>query len=234
MLRPTLRALPLSVALAACAATPGCVSSQRMCDAQFACTGTASCVAGRCVAAGATATINGARRLLFEPVDVAYIQRGAGGDQGSQPEIATLGDGRRPRAIALLRFAVPLPPEATVVEAYLLLQRAPDVEADPTALLLHAARIVEPWDGRGVTWATQPGIEETRAPETRVSTGAGPLVRLDVHELVELWRQRSGEDFGLAVIAEPADPAGAGDGLPFVWRPGGEDRAGPRLELYIK
>jgi hypothetical protein len=112
-----------------------------------------------------------------------------------------------------------------------LLERADGVEADPSAVMLHASRIVESWDGRSVSWATQPRIEETGGPVTRVASSSARMVRLDVHGIVESWRQRSGDDFGLAVVAR-AD--GAGNGLPFALRPGSSDRLGPRLELYIK
>jgi hypothetical protein len=205
-----------------------CVSPPRMCASQAECGSSGSCVAGRCVANGATPAINTARRLLFVPVDSAFVRRGEGASE-SPPAIATLGDGRHPEAMALLRFDLPLPPEATVLEAYVLLERAPDVETDPAFVALHAARIVEAWDGRSVSWATQPRVEETGAPVTRVSSSSGPMVRLDVHDLVEQWRQRAGADFGVAVVAEAA-----GTGLPFALRPGGGDQAGPRLEVYIK
>jgi hypothetical protein len=199
-----------------------------MCASQAECGSSGSCVAGRCVANGATPAINTARRLLFTPVDAAFVKRGEGASE-SPPATATLGDGRNPEAMALLRFAMPLPPEATVLEAYILLERAPDVEPDPASVALHAARIVEPWDGRSVSWATQPRVEETGAPVTRVSSSSGPMVRIDVHDLVEQWRLRAGNDYGVAVMAEVG-----GGGIPFALRPGSRDRSGPRLEVYIK
>jgi hypothetical protein len=212
------------ISLALCS----CVSPPRMCASQPECGSAAACVAGRCVANGATPAINGARRVLHDPVDSAFIRRGEGPDD-STPAIATLGDSRHPHAMALLRFAVPLPPDATVLEAYILLERAPDVEADPSSIVLHAARIAEPWDGRSVSWATQPRIEETGAPLTRVSASSGSIVRLDVRDLVQSWRARTGGDFGVAVVAEASAA-----GLPFAMRPGHGQHSGPKLELYIK
>ena len=46
----------------------------------------------------------------------------------------------------LLRFSVPLAPEAVVLEAYVLLERASDVDCDPAPIDLHAARVTAPWD----------------------------------------------------------------------------------------
>jgi hypothetical protein len=227
-----------------------------MCTSAGECGATSSCVAGRCVASGAVPAIATARRLLYAPVEVAYLRRG---EARGVPAIATLGgsDG----AVALLRFSVPLPPEATVLEAYLLLERATDVDADPEAVALHAARIVEPWDVHSVSWARRPRIEEVGAPVTRVPPASGPWVRLDLREIVQRWRRRGSGDFGLAVVAERSSsaPASAGVAVALAPAPGRADPvlsalaapplassspilheapraelAGPRLELYVR
>jgi hypothetical protein len=170
-----------------------------MCVSEGDCGAQASCVAGRCVAHGATPAIDTARRLLFFPVDLAYVRSDA---DARDATAATLGGVRDQGAIVLLRFSAPVPAEANVLEAYLVLERAIDVEPDPTPIALHAARIVDPWDGRSVSWARQPRVEEVGAPVTRVSPAAGPLVRLDVRALMQRWRRRTGKDFGVAVVAE--------------------------------
>jgi len=233
-----------------------------MCAQESDCGSQASCVAGRCVAHGATPAIDTARRLLFTPMDLGYVTR-AGARDGA---LATLGRAGDP-GMAFLRFSVPLAPEATVLEAYVLLERATSVDADDAGIVLHAARVTAAWDGRTLSWATQPHVEELGAPLTRVSASGGPLVRLDVRELVQRWRKRARGELGLAIVTDgesvtgvafalaPGDgPRDKGDpvlappgpvaqpGSPFESRVAsaaavGDPRrqlVGPRLELYVK
>jgi hypothetical protein len=183
-----------------------------MCAAQSECAARSSCVSGRCVAQGATAAIDNARRLLFEPVDAAYLRRsGEAGDVA----VATFGRAADGGELALLRFAAELPPEANVLEAYLLLERVPNVDADPEPIALHAERIAEPWDSASVSWASSPRVEDIGAPVTRVSPSTGPMVRLEVRELVQAWRRRGHHDFGVAIAAEGTSATG----VSLAWRP---------------
>jgi hypothetical protein len=167
--------------------------------------------------------------LLFSPVDEAYIRRGDA--PGRPPESATLG--RRGGALLLLRFAIDLPPEANVIEAYLLLERAPDVDADPTPITLHVERVTEPWDGRSVSWARQPHLDEIGAPIASVRLPSGRRdMRLDVRSLVQRWARRSRDEFGIAVVAQGESATGVT--LVMVPGPSASEAAGPRLELYVK
>jgi len=176
-----------------------------MCTGEADCGAQASCVAGRCVAHGATPAIDTARRLLFLPTDIAYLRS----DTDTRDAVTgALGSSGALRAVVLLRFSARLPPEANVLEAYVVLERAADSDADPRPISLYAARIAEAWDSRGVSWARQPRIEEAGAPVTRVRPSAGRLVRLDVRALVQRWRRRSGEDFGIAVRGDEASSSG--------------------------
>jgi hypothetical protein len=184
-----------------------------MCASPSECSGGSACIAGRCVAQGATAAIDNGRRLLFEPVDAAYLRRR--GDHGDVP-IATLGRAGDGGAVALLRFSARVPPEANVLEAYLLLERAVNVDVDPAAsIALHAERVVEPWDSASVSWASSPRIEDVGAPVTRVSPTTGPLIRLEVRELVQSWRRHGHRDFGVAIVAEGTTVTG----VSFAWQP---------------
>jgi hypothetical protein len=196
-----------------------------MCASASECFARSACVAGRCVAQGATAAIDNGRRLLFEPVDAAYLRRR--GDLGDLP-VATLGRAGDGGAVALLRFSAHLPPEANVLEAYLLLERAVNVDADPASIALHAVRVVEPWDSASVSWASSPRIEDAGAPVTRVSPTTGPLIRLEVRELVQSWRRHGHRDFGVAIVAEGTTATG----VSFAWQPvpTAFDRRDPLLE----
>jgi hypothetical protein len=189
----------------------GCAPPPQMCMFEAECGAVASCVAGRCVRHGAVAAIATARRLTYGAREVALVSRD--GSVGSTPEIALLGRGDGARV--LLRYEVELPPDAEVLEAYLILERCRGVDADPTPVALHAARVVQTWDSSSVSWARQPRVEEVHSPVTRVWATSGPIVRLDVRQLVELWRRRRGDELGLAVLADGSSATG----VPFALRP---------------
>jgi hypothetical protein len=188
-----------------------------MCVADAGCGVSSACIAGRCLTRGATPAIATAVRKVYDPVDVAYLRpgeevRGAG--------LATLGRGDG--ALALFRYAVSLPPEATVLEAYLVMDRARDVDSDPTPVTLHAVRIVGDWVAGTTSWARQPALQEVGASETRVGATSPPFVRLEVRALVERWRRHEKSDMGLAIVAEGQSATGLAFVLPA------------RLELYVK
>lgn len=189
-----------------------CAPRARMCVAQADCGAQLSCVAGRCQADSRVAAVQspGVRRLVVAPVDAAFVRRGDGG----APGVFALGRASDAGATLLLRFEVTLPPTAQIIEAYLLLDRSNAADADPSPIQLHAARIVEKWDGPSVTWARQPRIEEVRSPTT-VTSGMRSLVRVDVREIVKRWREHSPDDQGVAVMADGTSATG----IPFVFAP---------------
>jgi hypothetical protein len=214
-----------------------CVARGKMCENASEC-GASSCVAGRCQPDAGTPVVETARRLVLEPVDVAYVYPGQGEGE-PLPAIALLGQGP---ARVLLRFSLPsLEPE--IVEAYVVLQRV-DLEArDGAPISLHVDRIVEPWSSRSTRWGLAPRIEDVRAPLTVVTgTADRPLVRLDVRDLVRKWKARDPRDQGLAVVSD----RGSGSGMAFALVAGaglgvsGSSEhqpayiRGPVLELYVK
>jgi len=235
----------------------------RACDLGFA------CVSGECLRDGETAAIGaidrlgiyGSRRLVVAPVFVARL--GPGDARAETAPLATLARQRDAGAMLLLRFALDLPPGATIVEAHLLLDRATAVDVDPAPVVLRAARVVEPWDVRSISWGRAPRIEQEDALARTEVSDARLTVRLDVRPLVRRWRRHARDDQGIAVVADRtsasgvvfalADGAGAGEDaarLPPVRTPGPpplfsasepgdrgrEERGtrGPRLELYVK
>jgi hypothetical protein len=184
-----------------------CAPPPRMCAQESDCGAQASCVAGRCVVHGATAAIDNARRMLVDPVDVGWVQQGDAPTAGATPAVATLGRAGDP-GIAFLRFSLPLRSEVKVVEAYLLLERASDFDTDPSPIALHAARVISRWDSRSLSWAHQPAVEEVGAPVTLVTASGGPLVRVDVREIVQRWRRRDRDELGLALVADGQSVSG--------------------------
>jgi hypothetical protein len=214
--------LPLAIlVLAACMPPP-----QRMCTAATDCGGGASsCVAGRCIATGAVAAISTARRVVYEPVDFGYVRRGAPEASGAAT-FAALGLAGDPRVF--LRFDVPLRADEDIVEAFLAIERAPDVAADPMAIVLHAATVVDRWEGRRLSWGGQPRIVELGLPETPVLPAGGARVRLDVRALLQRWRRGGSRELSVAVLSDGESATG----VTFALAPG--PVRGPELELYIR
>lgn len=216
----------------------GCVSAPRMCVSEPDCGSQASCVAGRCLRHGAVAAVTTAKRWLFAPVDVGVVARGGESGPHATPVTATLGQGDG--ATALFRFAIALPRDVTVIEAYVLLREDADVDADPWPLALHAARITTPWRGDVVTWNESPRIVEVGAPVTRVHPWPGRAVRIDVRDIVARWRRRPEEDYGIAVLCEGETVGTSVTGIALAMGPvpagsrGFAPLDGPVLEVYVK
>jgi hypothetical protein len=218
--------------LAALVTVFACTPRARMCSAPNECTTTSACVAGRCMPldAGLMPTIaetNDAgytvRRVVLAPADIAWVRRGdRAGMAAAMPAVFTLAKDGDGDAALFLRFEVTIPKDAKVIEAYLLLMRSEAVDADPSPISLHAVRIVEAWDSRSISWASQPRTEEVRAPTSRVDPGGRVLVRLDVRALVERWATHDGRDQGIAVVSEGSSTSG----MPFSFLPvgGSHDR----------
>lgn len=200
-----------------------CVPPSRTCALEADCDTRAACVAGRCVTKGATAAIDSARRLLFVPVAMAWRAR-QGKDKEFDPTIVTLGRTSDGGAIAFVRFEAELPVETKVLEAYILLERASDIDVDPEPITLYPERILDPWDSSSLSWGRAPHTQDIGAARTRVSATSGPLVRLEIRDLVKRWRRRGSREFGVAIVAD-GDSA---TGIAFLWAPGG-----PKLELYV-
>jgi hypothetical protein len=179
-----------------------------MCVASAECVAQSACVAGRCQPdrPNVKPAIDAARRLVVRPVDLAYVRRGDGESDGALPPLFSLG---KDSAVLMMRFSVPVPVMANIVEAYVVLRRADAVDDDPSPVSLHATRIVDPWDGRSLSWARQPRVADVRAPASVVEPGGPSLVRLDVRELVRQWPRHDPHDQGVAILADNETPTGA-------------------------
>lgn len=246
----------LVFALAAIAAPLACVERDRLCMSTIECGTASACVAGRCQAilkddAGRPIPPEiespEVRRVVASPTDVAYVSASGGSSPSALPPVLVLGRAGDDAAL-LLRFAVPIDEHESVVEAYVLLDRADVVESDPYPIALHAARIVDAWDGRSISWARQPRWEETGSPAAVVTGGGRPLVRIDVRDLVSHWKERDPRDQGIAILANVTSKTGmafaaassvSDRGPTSMLGAAPEDRASwvaapPRLELYLR
>jgi hypothetical protein len=200
-----------------------------MCTASSECVTQSSCVAGRCQPEkpNVKPAIDAARRVVVRPTDVAYLRRGDGPSDGALPPLFALG---RDSAVLMMRFSVPLPATANIVEAYVVLRRSDAVDDDPAPISLHATRIVDGWEPRSISWAQQPRLVDTRAPATVVEPGGASLVRLDVRDLVRQWPKHDPRDQGIAIVAE----TNTRTGTTFAFRASGVADVEPYLELYLR
>jgi hypothetical protein len=243
--------------LAPLAIAAGCIERDRLCVSTVECGTTSACIAGRCqptLKDDAGRVIPPAisspmvRRVVASPTDIAYVSSGGVGNPADLPPVLVLGRKGDGSAL-LLRFAVPITPEESVVEAYVLLDRTDVVENDPKPISLHATRIIDAWDGRSISYERQPRWEETGSPGAIVTGAARPLVRLDVRDLVTHWKERDPRDQGIAIVADETSRTGmafaaassvvdqgptsmlgsAPDDGKIPWIP-----SPPRLELYLR
>ncbi len=147
------------------------------------------------------------RRVVAAPTDLAYVSTRGGAEPSDLPPVLVLG--RKGDGAALfLRFAVPIEPDETVVEAYVLLDRADVVETDPQPISLHATRIIDAWDGRSISYERQPRYEETSSPATIVTGTGRPLIRVDVRDLATHWKTRDPRDQGIAIVSDDTSRTG--------------------------
>jgi hypothetical protein len=203
----------------------GCVPRATMCSAASECAAKSACVAGRCQSTRPEVkpAVDAARRWVVRPIDLAFIRRGDAASS-ALPPLIVLG---RDDARLFLRFSVDLPPNANVVEAYVVLRRSPVVDDDPTPFSLHATRIVQDWSGGSTSWALQPRTASMRLPTTRVDPTARALVRVDVRDLVRQWGKHDRNDHGIAIEAAGESATGTAFAL-------ADSAAEPYLELYIR
>ncbi len=246
-----MKRLVCTAALVVILAPFACVVRPRLCASMTECGAIESCIAGRCQPNKGTPAIAApqVRRVVHSPLDLAYVTaRERAGSPSDVPAIVMLGrsgDG----AALLLRFSAPIAPDEDVIEAYVLLDRADSVQTDPQPVSLHAARIIDAWDGRSISWEKQPRWEETGSPGTIVSGAGRPLTRIDVKDLVTRWKMRDPRDQGIIIVADDTSTTGmafaavsdvadqgptsmlgasmSGDEARWVASP-------PRLELYLR
>jgi hypothetical protein len=199
-------------------------------------------VAGRCQAQKGTPAIlettdagtPAVKRVVFHPVDVAYLAPDVPPPEGSVPSIVALGKDESARLF--LRFEARIPENAKVVEAYLLLPRAqtsragaPDgkelaADSDPVPISVHVLRVIDPWDSRTIRWSIQPRTQDTGSPAAVVTSSGHAQVRIDVRDLVSRWPRREKDDQGLAVVASTTGVTGIAVSL----------GADVTLEAYLK
>jgi hypothetical protein len=253
-----LRALASALFLASCVLVPlACVERDRLCASTTECGKTSACVAGRCQPvmkddAGRLLppeiSSPQVRRVVATPTDIAYVSAKREGNPADLPPTLILGRSGD-AAVLLLRFAIPILQDESVVEAYVLLDRTEVVESDPQPISLHAARIIDAWDGRSISFERQPRWEETGSPGSIV-TGAGrPLIRIDVRDLVKHWKTRDPRDQGIAIMSDDTSRTGMAfaatatvadqDPTSMLGTMPPDEKAAwqvapPRLELYLR
>ena len=146
-------------------------------------------------------------RIVVPADAIATVAAGDSDRGGAMPPVFILGRAGD-NARLFLRFTVRLPKTGVLRSANLLLSRTTDVDMAPAAIELHAARVIDPWDARSISWPFQPRVEEVRAPHTTVLSAGAKIVRIDVRSIVRDWPLRDPSDQGIAVLADSASNTG--------------------------
>ena len=226
-------ALGLTAAL-----TVACVPRDRMCAVDDPCSQGLACVTGRCVSPKSAVRLFEVddagspvvKRRVYAATDVAWLTKVPAGESipaGAVPEVAGLGGPSR--GVLLLRFGdVVTPPD--LVEAYVMLRRAPGTDPPFGPVVLGAQRIEEDWDPVKLVAARPPRMTDVRGPETRVLPVSGDVVRIDVRALVAGWTKKRVNDQGIAIVAE----ADALSPLYVALSPARGVVQGPVLEVYAR
>ncbi|MDI3283553.1 DNRLRE domain-containing protein [Polyangium sp. 15x6] len=222
---------PFAVLLAA--SLLGCVQSPPgppLCAADVPCAAEGdACVVGRCRPKKDTlVTAMDARRLLLFPDAVAVVSsKGPSGGGEALPEAVSLGRSAAGDTSLLLHFEVPVAEVGEVSSAFLVLETATASEPPTQPVSLSIARILEPWRADFVSWGRSPRLDVAEKAGTVGVTSPSPM-RIDVTHVVQRWAKRTGEEHGLAVLADPNDPRGITFSLGVV------EKRGPRLEVYAR
>ncbi len=164
-------------------------------------------------------------RIVVTPEQIAEI--GAADSEkknGAMPAVIVLGKSSE-SARLFLRFSIRLPKNGVMRSANLLLSRTDDVDMAMAPVELHAARVIDAWDARSITWPFQPRVEEAHAPHTTVSPASAKIVRIDVRSIVQDWPLRDPADQGIAVLSDRENSTG----LSFAYMT--SDAPPPELEI---
>jgi hypothetical protein len=220
--------------LAAALVLPGvglwaCVSAEvpgpAVCSERESCDGDGVCVMGRCRKKATMPVSTDAPRLVFEPLDLAWVD--GTGVRGPKDVASTFVLGKRGERVALyLRFAVEIPPDRRMQRAVLELEPMPRCARRPGRVALSLAQVLAPWQSSEVTVGDQPRLGlPMRLADMSVTPARG--LQLDVTELVRQWQQHAKRYHGLALTAAGDSDSGA------CFSSGLELGHGPQLHIYL-
>lgn len=225
-----------ALALAPAIFGAGCAPRDRMCAVDDPCSAGLTCVSGRCVSpknavrlfevddAGSPLV----KRRVVVPSDLAWLSgRETTAAEGSVPRTASFD--ATSRGSLLLHFS-DLEIPSDMVEAYVVLRRAPDTDPPEGPVVLRALRIEDPWTSRTLSSVRPPRLVDLHGPETRVVGGASDVVRVDVKALLASFAKKKSHERGIAVVLgnEPSSP------LYLALAPSRAVPEGPVLEIYAR
>lgn len=207
-----------------------------MCAVDDPCSAGLTCVSGRCVSpknavrlfevddAGSPLV----KRRVVVPSDLAWLSgRETNAVGGTVPRVVSF-DGTS-RGTLLLHFSE-LEIPSDLVEAYVVLRRAPDTDPPEGPVVLHALRIEDAWSSSTLSSVRPPRLVDLHGPETRVVGGASDVVRIDVKTLLSSFAKKKSHERGIAVVLgnEPLSP------LLLALAPSRTVPEGPVLEMYAR
>lgn len=218
--------LSLAIPMLIAAALAGCGTSAHRpaCATSAVCGSDRLCVTGVCRPKNEIPTEAAARMLELLPDRWAVVT-----SQGEAPWTGAdvpLGRSSLGQVLMLLHFDSPLREQSRIVSAFLVLDPMDGATPGPAPVPVGVSSILQPWDAHP-SWSRLP---ELSAPESTVmaSTWGGRPLYVDVTRQVVRWRERRGDDHGLALVSSPHDPIGASYSLGVA---GGR---GPRLQVYLR
>jgi hypothetical protein len=216
--------LAAALAMAACGkATPAAeICSPGTCGAGR------SCLVGRCHPNDVSPSPADTQRVLLSPKDLAVLaSRGTSGAGTDLPAVIALGREGEGNLVVLLRFAATWRDDSDVVSAFLLLDPLEGAVPPSSTIPVEIARILDPWSPSTVSWGRQPRLALPEAATVVRPQPPRPL-RIDVTEMVRAWKQRRGDDHGIALLTAARDPFGSS------YSTGVTGGIGPRLEVYVR
>ncbi len=168
------------------------------------------------------------KRRVVVPSDLAWLSgRETKAAEGSLPRVASF-DGTS-RGTLFLHFAE-LEIPSDLVEAYVVLRRAPDTDPPEGPVVLRALRIEDSWTSLTLSSVRPPRLVDLHGPETRVVGSSSDVVRIDVKALLGSLAKKTSHERGIAVVLgnEPASP------LFLALAPYRSVPEGPVLEIYAR
>jgi len=119
----------------------------------------------------------------------------------------------------------------TIVRASVILDRSDAMLPDPSAVAVHAERVIGPWSPERVTWRTAPAVQDIGSPRTVIGPTGPTETRVDVTALARRWIAHDAADHGAVIVAENEVPEGEVFVLAAI---SDAPLLPPRLELYLR
>lgn len=215
-------ALASPPALASCA---GELPGPEVCDNRTRCSTGHTCVLGRCRKDKTIPVSMDATRIVFSPVDLAWMTGDGTHPMGQLGDKIVLGK-KGVGEVLVLGFSLEIPEGRRLQRALLELDPLPRCDESPGRVGLELAHVLSPWSSEGLARGRRPRLG---IPMRLADASATPprALALDVTEVVRAWQEERGRYHGVAILASGDSPTGA------CYSSGVSAGVGPRLSVYL-